>query len=334
MNLTNAFVSMDGRRTATRPARTLRLQWQLQVLTLLLVFASDAPASADTLPAASKSALVLMSDFGSTERFVASMKGVAFGVDSSLNVQDLTHHISPYNIWQAAYVLAGTIEYWPRGTVFVSVVDPGVGTNRRSVVAKTKSGHFIVTPDNGSLTLIADGVGIEAVRIIDETRNRRPGTENLHTFHGRDVYSYTGARLASGKIEFNGVGPELTQDVLRIEYQSPQRLAKRTVVGALVHTETPFGNVVTNIPQTMLAELGYDPRDNNRVKVTIKQNGKTVFDAKLPYTNSFGFVAKGEPLLYSDSLETIGLAVNQESFAAKYGTGVGAGWEIRIAVAD
>ena len=331
MNLTNECVFALGLRKVTHHARTLPFPWQWHLLTLLLVLASGASANADTLPTTSKNALVLMSDFGTTERFVASMKGVAFGVDSSLNVQDLTHHIRPYNIWQASYVLAGTIEYWPQGTVFVSVVDPGVGTSRRSVVAKTRSGHFVVTPDNGSLTLIADGVGIEAVRIIDETRNRRPGTENLHTFHGRDVYSYTGARLAAGKIDFKGVGPELTQDVLRIAYQPPQRLAKRTVVGALVHTETPFGNVVTNIPQAMLAELGYDPRDNNMVRVTITKNDKTQFDAEIPFTNSFGFVGKGEPLLYSDSLETIGLAVNQESFAAKYGTGVGAGWAIQIA---
>ena len=144
-------------------------------------------------PKQSRRALVLISDFGTTERFVASMKGVALSVDPDLQVHDLTHHIEPFNIWQASYVLSGTIEFWPRGTVFVSVIDPGVGTKRKSVVAETASGHYIVTPDNGSLTLIADFQGIVALRQIDESVNRRPGSEGLHTFHGRDVYAYTGA---------------------------------------------------------------------------------------------------------------------------------------------
>ena len=147
----------------------------------------------------SRRALVLASDFGTTERFVASMKGVALSVDPYLQIHDLTHHIEPFNIWQASYMLAGTIDYWPEGTVFVSVVDPGVGTERRSVVAKTGTGQYVVTPDNGSLTLVADKQGILEIRQIDETINRRPGSESSHTFHGRDVYAYTGARLAAAR---------------------------------------------------------------------------------------------------------------------------------------
>ncbi|MEM1263017.1 MAG: S-adenosyl-l-methionine hydroxide adenosyltransferase family protein [Pseudomonadota bacterium] len=275
--------------------------------------------------------LVLFSDFGTTERFVASMKGVALTVDPTLQVHDLTHHIEPHNVWQASYVLTGTIEYWPKGTVFVSVIDPGVGTKRKSVVVETATGHYIVTPDNGTLTLVADTHGIVSVREIDETINRRPGTEDLHTFHGRDVYSYTGARLAAGVIDFEGVGPLLEPQVMRLDFQRPRTLDNGTVVGSLIHVETPFGNIVTNIPTPLLEEQGLSDEDNKMVRVQISRGDDTIFDQLIPYSNSFGYVEMNEPLLYSDSLRTIGLAINSGSFAKKYGVDAGQEWTIQIA---
>lgn len=276
--------------------------------------------------------LVLFSDFGTQERFVASMKGVAMSVDQRLQVFDLTHEIAPQNIWQAAFVLNGTIEYWPSGTVFVSVIDPGVGTPRKSVVAKTATGHFIVTPDNGTLTLIADTHGVVAMREIDETTNRRPGTENLHTFHGRDVYSYTGARLAAGVIDFAGVGAKLPPKPMMLSYQKPSQQADR-VVGTLVHVEQPFGNLVTNIPATLLAKLNLQPGREQQVQVRIRKLGQTVFEQVLPFVPSFGFVAVGEPLLYVDSLKTIGLAVANGNFSEVFSVTAGDEWSISIAPA-
>jgi S-adenosylmethionine hydrolase len=152
--------------------------------------------------------LVLQSDFGMKDGAVAAMKGVAVAVSADLVIHDLTHEIPAYNIWEAALRLDQVVEYWPRGTVFVSVVDPGVGTNRRSVVLKTETGHFFVTPDNGTLTFVAEKLGVDAVREIDEAVNRRKNTEMSYTFHGRDVYAYTGARLAAGVIRFEEVGRE------------------------------------------------------------------------------------------------------------------------------
>ena len=274
-------------------------------------------------------ALVLSSDFGTTERFVASMKGVALGVDPTLQVHDLTHEIEPFNVWQASYMLAGTIEYWPQGTVFVSVVDPGVGTNRKSVVATTGSGHYVVTPDNGSLTLVADKQGIIEMREIDETVNRRPGSESAHTFHGRDVYAYTGARLAAGVITFEQVGPLLPPKVVRLRYQQPQ-VDGDSVVGNITHIEMPFGNVVTNIPRSLVDALDLLPEDNAAVLVEISHAGKRVFERQIPYVRSFGFVEPGGALLYPDSLQTIGLAVNSGSFAAEYDIRAGADWTIRV----
>src|SRR6185437_13933688 len=103
--------------------------------------------------------VVFQTDFGLQDGAVSAMKGVAMGVSQDLKLFDLTHEIPAYNIWEAAYRLQQTAQYWPAGTVFVSVVDPGVGSERKSVVLKTKSGHFFVTPDNGTLTLIARSLG-------------------------------------------------------------------------------------------------------------------------------------------------------------------------------
>ena len=276
--------------------------------------------------------LVFMTDFGTTERFVASMKGVAMMVSPELQLHDLTHHVEAHNIWQASFVLVGTIEYWPRGTVFVAVVDPGVGTSRKSVVVETGSGHFIVTPDNGTLTHIADTFGIRAMREIDESVNRRAGTNKLNTFHGRDVYAYTGARLAAGIISYEEVGPSLPPEVVRLDYQRAIVQDNDTVLGNLVHVEIPFGNLVSNIPTGLLLAQGLREDDTAQVQVTLTHSGTVVFDEKIPYASSFGFVPEGEPLLYSDSLQTIGLAVNSASFAKIYHIGAGADWGIRIRV--
>ena len=159
--------------------------------------------------------LVFQSDFGLLEGTVSQMHGIAMKVDPTLRIFDLTHLISKFNTWEASYSLYQTCHAWPEETVFVSVIDPGVGSSRVSVVAKTSAGHYIVTPDNGTLTHLKKHVGIEAVREIDEAVNRVKGSEKSHVFHGRDVYAYTGARLASGVIDFEGVGPAFpVQDIV------------------------------------------------------------------------------------------------------------------------
>ena len=116
--------------------------------------------------------LVFQSDFGLVDGAVSAMYGVAYSVCPDLKIHDLTHDITPYNIWEASYRLIQTIRYWPENTVFVSVVDPGVGTDRRSIVVRTRSGQYIVTPDNGTLTHVLRLEGVEAAREIDETVNR------------------------------------------------------------------------------------------------------------------------------------------------------------------
>ncbi len=274
--------------------------------------------------------LVLMSDFGLVERFVASMKGVALSVDPEIKLHDLTHDIEPYDIWQASQTLAGTISYWPQGTVFVSVVDPGVGTARKSVVVKTKSGHYVVSPDNGSLTHISEAFGIAAVREIDERVNRRPGSAGAHTFHGRDVYAFTGARLAAGVISFEQVGPELPPQVTLLSYPEARIKGQNTIVGTVTKIERPFGNIVTNIPAQLFAEFGLDAEELPPVHIEISHEGEIAFSGTMPYVRSFGHVPQGSPLLYLDSVGLVGLALNTGSFGDKFHIKSGPQWQIKL----
>ena len=256
--------------------------------------------------------VVFQTDFGLKDGAVAAMKGVAMCVDSSLKLFDLTHEIPAYNIWEAAYRLDQTVTYWPAGTVFVSVVDPGVGTKRKSVVLKTKTGHFIVTPDNGTLTLITQSLGIAEVREIDEGVNRRKGSEKSYTFHGRDVYAYTAARLASGKIIFEQVGGALPKEVVTIPYKKPT-LINNTLKGTIAILDIQYGNIWTNITDELFKQLNVKTGD--KLKVTIYNKGKKVYQSVMPYCNTFGAVAKDKPLLYLNSLMQVSFALNMNNFS-------------------
>ncbi|MFQ2072460.1 S-adenosyl-l-methionine hydroxide adenosyltransferase family protein [Aeromonas veronii] len=278
--------------------------------------------------AAANEALVIQTDFGLKDGAVSAMKGVAFGVDRTLPLYDLTHEIPAYNIWEASYRLYQTLQYWPKGTVFVSVVDPGVGTERKSVVLKTKSGHYIVTPDNGTLTLVAEHFGIEAVRQIDEKLNRLKGSEKSYTFHGRDVYAYTGARLASGAISYEQVGPQLPAEVVRIPYQPAVAEKDGTLKGTIPILDVQYGNVWTNIDDALLTKAGINKGDTACIKV--REGDVVKYDGKAPYVSSFGDVPEGQPLVYLNSLLQVSVALNMDSFAAKHQVQSGANWHISL----
>jgi hypothetical protein len=277
--------------------------------------------------AASQPVVVLQSDFGLLDGAVASMKGVAIGVSPDIHLYDLTHHIEPFNIWQGALRLAQTAEYWPPGTVFVSVVDPGVGTDRKSIVLRTKSGHYFVTPDNGTLTFVAPRLGIDAVREIDEAVNRRKNSEKSFTFHGRDVYAYTAARLAAGIISFEQVGRELPAAVVTIPHEAA-RYADGIVHGNVQTDDGNYGNIWTNVDRATFERL--EVRHGERVRVRILKDGSEVLNLAVPYVATFAEVAVGEPLLYLNSLDSVSLAINQKNFAREHGVGSGPEWSIQI----
>jgi S-adenosylmethionine hydrolase len=276
---------------------------------------------------AQRKALVFQSDFGLKDAAVGAMKGVAFGVSSELAIFDLTHEIPPYNIWEASYRLGQAAGYWPAGTVFVSIVDPGVGSARRSVVARTRSGHFFVTPDNGTLTHVAESLGIAEVREINEATNRLKNSNESYTFHGRDVYAYTAARLASGAITFEEVGAIYSRDVIRIPYSKPSFNAGE-VTGGIPVLDIQYGNVWTNIDQLTFHQLGVSIGDLLQVRIAHK--GTVLFDKPVPYVETFAAVENGKTLAYFNSLLNFSLAINRGNFSETYHVLSGSDWTISV----
>jgi S-adenosylmethionine hydrolase len=283
--------------------------------------------SITTFCSAQNKIVVFQSDFGLKDGAVSAMKGVAIGVSPDLKLFDLTHEIPAYNIWEAAYRLEQTIPYWPAGTVFVSVVDPGVGTNRKSVVMKTNTGQFIVTPDNGTLTLIAESAGIAEIREIDEAINRRKGSEKSYTFHGRDVYAYTAARLAAGAITYEQIGKTLPKEVVKIPYQQAVLDGKK-IKGTIAILDIQYGNIWTNIGADLFNKL--EPKFGDTLQVTIFHNKIKAYSGRMPYTETFGAVAKGKPLLYLNSLLQVSFAMNQGSFSKVHKIESGNEWTVEV----
>ena len=283
-------------------------------------------AALASLPVSARSPLVLLTDFGTQDGAVSAMKGVAYGVSQDLLISDLSHD-NP-DIFTGAYRLYQTEEFWPKGTVFVAVVDPGVGTARLSVVLKTRTGRYFVAPNNGLLTLVAERDGIEALRQIDEKVNRRPGSEQSHTFHGRDVFGYTGARLAAGVISFEQVGPLLSPSALvSIAYRKPERVGD-SVAGIIPVLDIQFGNVWTNIPKELFDQLHVQLGQPLRVRIT--HNGELVDDTVAPYQRTFGEVPPGKPLVYINSLLNVAVALNLGNYAAAHKVESGVDWLVEV----
>ena len=272
--------------------------------------------------------LVYQTDFGLVDGAVSAMYGVAYTVEPTLKIHDLTHDITPFDIWEASYRLIQTINYWPEGTVFVSVVDPGVGSDRKSVVVRTNSGRYIVTPDNGTLTHVIRFEGIAAVREIDERINRLPRSGESYTFHGRDVYAFTGARLAAGIIDFDGVGPELPVDSLVSLPIVEPYLEGNAACGTIDVLDVRFGSLWTNIPRELFLQTGI--RYGDRVSITIENEIRCVYRNIILFGRSFADVYVGEALAYINSLDCVAVAINQGSFARAYNIGTGNSWRIRM----
>ncbi len=288
-----------------------RQRWEVWALVLeLLLFACSgaAPACGQAAPKAPPT-VVFMTDFGVVDDSVALCKGVMYSIAPELRIVDLTHQVTPFSILDGARFLYGATPYFPAGTVFVVVIDPGVGSARKAVVVKSKRGQYFVLPDNGLMTLVADRDGIEAVREITN-RDWMIGAALSSTFHGRDIFSPVGAHLARGE-DWTGVGPEMAVDQMVRLNLVASRLDERGLSGEVIATDGPFGNLVTNISGEDFLKLGY--RHGQNVHVTL---GKR--DMNIPFVRTFSDVALKKPLLYIDSRSHLALAVNQGSFAATY----------------
>ena len=273
-----------------------------------------------------KPILVFQTDFTYKEGAVSAMYGVVKTVDRELEIFDGTHEIPQYDTWSASYRLLQCLAFWPKGTIYVSVVDPGVGTSRRACVAKTKNGYYVVTPDNGALTHIKREYGIEEVREIDETVNRLQSTRGVAIFHGRDLFGYTAARLASGIIDFEGVGPTYPVDEI-VEHEILEPIIEEGHVQGIFEIDDPnFGNLWTNIPLEDFNRAGFQYGDFVHTKVLYHDT--VVFEKDVLFHQSFGFAEKGAPMLYNNELMKVAMAVTQGSLGHTYGLSFGADWKV------
>ena len=274
------------------------------------------------------SLLIFQSDFGIADGAVSAMYGVAYSVSRDLRICDLTHEIPQYNIWEASYRLIQTVGYWPKDSVFVSVVDPGVGSTRRSIAVRTINGQYIITPDNGTLTHIKRMLGIAEAREIDEEKNRLPNSGESYTFHGRDIYAYTGARLASGMIRFEDIGPMVDVESV-VELNVPETIMDGdTIIGSIDILDVRFGSLWTNISKEQFKTLGVPY--GGRVEISIMNDTREVYRNIIRYVKSFADVYIGEPLVYMNSLDYIAVAINQGSFSRAYNVSPGSNWKISI----
>ena len=277
-----------------------------------------------------KPILVFQTDFTYKESAVCAMYGVVKSVDRELEIIDGTHEIPQYDIWSASFRLVQYMNFWPSGTIFVSVVDPGVGTSRKACTAKTTNGYYVVTPDNGALTHIKRSFGIIQVREIDETINRLKGkgTEETNVFHGRDLFGYCAAKLASGLITYEQVGPKYPVDnIVTLPIYQP-KLENGTVKGIFEISDPNFGNLWTNIPLALFTEAGFVYGDVLHLKIQLA--GQVVFDEKILFHKSFGYAQKGDLIIYNNELMKVSVAVSQGNFSKRYNIDFGPEWEVEF----
>ena len=252
--------------------------------------------------------LVFQTDWTYKEGAVAATYGVVKSVDSSIEIITATHEIPQYDAYSASYRLYQYIDFWPKGTVFVSVVDPGVGTSRKACVAKTKNGYYIVTPDNGTLSHVKKCFGIEEVRQIDESINRlkRPDNNYVSVFHGRDLFGYCAARLVSGIITYEEVGEKYDVDDI-VCFDIPEAKIEGDQLSGIIEICDPnFGNMWSNIPLKKFLSFGF--KEGDTVHTIIEHQGNIIFDKNIPYYDSFGKAGINNIMVYNNELNKMALA--------------------------
>jgi S-adenosylmethionine hydrolase len=271
--------------------------------------ACSRPAAVQTAAQASpaRPTIVFMTDFGTANDAVAICRAVIFGIAPGVRITDITHQVTPFSIEEASRFLYGVTPYYPAGTVFLVVVDPGVGTSRKAIAVKSRKGQYFILPDNGVITPVLDRDGLAEAREI-ANQHWMIQAPLSSTFHGRDIFSPAAAHLAAGW-EFNLVGPPV-QQLVRLSPKTSV-MTEKGIEGEIIGLDDPFGSLVTNIPGDDLKQLGYNAGD----KVFLQMGKKAV---ALPYAKTFMDVAVGDSLLYVDSRGRVGIAVNQGSYSKKF----------------
>jgi len=292
------------------PGSSIRRGATVAAVLLVAVFCGCAapPPRGTAQPQPRRPAIVFMTDFGTANDAVALCKAVILNISPDARVMDITHQVTPFQIEEASRFLYGVTPYYPAGTVFLVVVDPGVGTSRKAVIVKSKKGQLFVLPDNGIISAVIDRDGLDGAHEITN-QNWMIQAAVSSTFHGRDIFSPAAAHLAEGW-DYTIAGPEVPQLVRLTPKVASED--EKGVSGDIIGLDDPFGSLITDITREQLEKLGYVLDD----KVTLLINKK---NATFPYVKTFMNVPVGETLLYIDSRGRVALAVNQGNYSRKFG---------------
>jgi len=259
--------------------------------------------------------ITLLSDFGLRDAYVSEMKAVIFSISPDTQILDISHEIEKFNIRMGAFILASATPYFPKGTVHVAVVDPGVGTERRPIIVETKRG-FYVGPNNGLLLLSARKDGVSHVYHIKNREYVRPKIST--TFHGRDIFAPAAAYLAMG-CSPSQFGPEI-QDYVIPQFAKPY-MKKGELVGEVVYVDD-FGNIVTNISSKDLEELETSGGDLLHVRM-----GRKIFDMR--FCSAYGEVPARTPLVIIGSHDFLEISINQGNASKTLNLEIGDSFSIR-----
>lgn len=276
-----------------------------------------------------KPAIVIQTDF-TKGTATSTMEGVINLVDPELRTFDCNQYVTSFNTYEASSCLNYVVPFWKPGTIFISVVDPGVGTDRRACVALLKNGSYVVTPDNGTLTHMVREIGVVEVRSIDESRHRLESTRAVSIFHGRDIFAYCAAKLASGIISFDDVGPTYPVNEIVIHDIPEPHSSHGVISGAIQSTDAHFGLVDSNIPYHMLEDTGIEYGDE--LEVIVRRRDEIIYTSKLTYQRSFAYVPEGEPLVMISETQHLQIAKNLRNITSEYGIECGPEWMISFTI--
>ncbi|MGI8642085.1 MAG: SAM hydrolase/SAM-dependent halogenase family protein [Pyrinomonadaceae bacterium] len=236
--------------------------------------------------------IALLTDFGTKDYFVGAMKGAILSINERTNIIDITHEIPPQDVLSASFTLRACYKDFPFKTIFVAVVDPGVGSKRKAILVETEDCCFIA-PDNGLLSFVFDEE--KKFRLFELTNQKFFAAEVSRTFHGRDVFARVAAHLSKG-INPNEFGAEI-KDFIHIKTAGPREISEREIEANIIHIDH-FGNLITNLKQTDLPE-----------NFTLKINGKIINKLQ----SFFAEAERGELLMILGSAGFLEIVAFQDS---------------------
>lgn len=260
----------------------------------------------------------LLTDFGLKDSYVAEMKGVILGICPEASLVDVTHEVESFNLREAAYLLARAVRYFPRGSIHLAVVDPGVGGERKPLIVEAEGG-MLVGPDNGILIPAARGLGLKKVY---EIRGEGLLPERFtETFHGRDIFAPAAALLAKG-VKPSKLGVEIASYV-EVMLPRPRISGDKKIEGEILHVDR-FGNLVTNIGRELLEELKVKPGSSLKIQFGRRK------PLEVRFARAYAEVEVGEPLTLIGSWGTLEISLNQASAAGRFKVGVGAMVHVQV----